>query len=165
MNGGAESEDFVKNLHRFATTIEYPNDVRLCWMWRGDANEGGYGRFWYKGKKYPAHRVMMCLLTGQPHPEGKVIDHMCSVTGCVNPFHLRFLTPLQNMRVSRVVSGRKTRGSLNGQSKLTEQDIKNIRREYASGAVTQRELATKYGTSQALISLIFKGKKWGYIGP
>lgn len=31
-----------------------------------------------------------------PIPEGKVIDHLCSVRNCVNPYHLELVTPQQN---------------------------------------------------------------------
>lgn len=71
-----------------------------CWLWTGHVNDGGYGRFartvsdcatvWQT-----AHRLSWELHRG-PIPDGLHIDHMCRVRSCVNPDHLRVVTPRQN---------------------------------------------------------------------
>ena len=52
------------------------------------------------------------------------------------------------------------KGENNGQSKLTERDVLNIRAEKS----THREIGDKYGVSTATITLIKRGKLWGHIG-
>lgn len=67
-----------------------------CWLWTGGAR-GGYGTFTEgdKGKTHLVHRFSYELLVG-PIPDCLVIDHMCRVTLCVNPAHLRPVTRKQN---------------------------------------------------------------------
>lgn len=45
-------------------------------------------------------------------------------------------------------------------AKLTEQDVRDIRRRYATGKVTQEELALDYGMSQACINDLILRKSW-----
>jgi len=67
-----------------------------CWLWTG-ANDGRYGHFWESKDKSPmAHRYSYEQMFG-PIPEGAQIDHLCHQTLCVNPAHLRQVTPKQNM--------------------------------------------------------------------
>lgn len=59
-----------------------------CWFWAGSGTNGrGYGRTYFQGKNWQAHRAYYELLVG-PIPEGLELDHKCRVTFCVNPEHL-----------------------------------------------------------------------------
>lgn len=50
--------------------------------------------------------------------------------------------------------------------KLTDDQILAIREAYASGSVTQTDLAAEYGITQSRVSLIVNGKAWAHIsGP
>lgn len=66
-----------------------------CWPWRGSVNRLGYGQFhvWNNGNPFGlrAHRVAYFFFVG-PIPEGKVLDHLCRNTSCVNPHHLEPVT-------------------------------------------------------------------------
>lgn len=81
----------------FLPKIEFHPDG--CWLWRGQKNAKGYGKFsaWispgYKG--WIAHRLSYQLFIG-PIPEGMTLDHECDVKACVNPLHLRPMTALEN---------------------------------------------------------------------
>lgn len=66
-----------------------------CWLWLGGLTSCGYGAFAPVNKGEKAHRWAWMLYRG-PIPEGMVIDHMCRVRSCVNPDHLRVVTPTQN---------------------------------------------------------------------
>lgn len=65
-----------------------------CWNWEG-GGRGGYGIFTSDTKTHLAHRLAYELLVG-PIPDGKVLDHKCRNTLCVNPAHLRPVTRKQN---------------------------------------------------------------------
>jgi hypothetical protein len=67
-----------------------------CWTWTA-AILGGYGVFSerFRGKQHKAHRLAYELTVG-PIPDGKVLDHKCHNTLCVNPAHLRPVTIKQN---------------------------------------------------------------------
>lgn len=62
-----------------------------CWIWVGRLNRNGYGRICLGGREPMAHRVSYELHVG-PIPDGLVLDHLCRVRCCVNPFHLEPVT-------------------------------------------------------------------------
>lgn len=55
------------------------------------------------------------------------------------------------------------RGTSHPLAKLTDEDVRSIRDEYASGGVSQRALASKYFVNQALVSRIILRKSWPHI--
>jgi hypothetical protein len=65
----------------------YRVDDRGCWIWTGAVHKTGYGQIKWNGKSTVAHRVVYTLIKGEI-PEGKILDHLCSVKLCVNPDHL-----------------------------------------------------------------------------
>jgi len=54
-------------------------------------------------------------------------------------------------------------GEGNGASKLTDPDVIDIRKRYATGRVTQKALAEEYAVTQQLISLIVNRKMWKHL--
>lgn len=85
-----------------------------CHVWTG-ATTGHpthpYGAFRLgSGSNYPAHRVAWVLEHHSDIPKGLVIDHLCSLTLCVNPNHLRLIKQGQN-----VIDSRLERDPLSGQ--------------------------------------------------
>lgn len=53
------------------------------------------------------------------------------------------------------------KGELNGQAKLTANQVGSIIADWQSGRFLQREIAAKYGVGQPVISRIVRGKRWG----
>lgn len=69
-----------------------------CWQWIASKNPKGYGYFSMpaiKRSPFLAHRVSFIIANGQIN-DGMMIDHMCRNRGCVNPKHLRQVTPEVN---------------------------------------------------------------------
>lgn len=82
-------------LDRFVTKIEVDGD---CWLWTGATDgDGRYGSFADGGKSWRAHRWAFVHLAGQTIPDGKVLDHLCRRTLCVNPDHLEVVTQRENI--------------------------------------------------------------------
>lgn len=99
-HGGAlalkqRARDPGKAFLRFQTKLTVLPDG--CWQWRGHRIRGGYGTFWWNGRKIPAHRFAYEILMG-PIPEGLEIDHLCRNRSCVNPQHLELVTSSENKR-------------------------------------------------------------------
>lgn len=68
-----------------------------CWEWDGAHNGDGYAVF-QGGASSPnrmAHRIIYGYYHG-PIPDELHVDHMCGNTGCVNPDHLRAVSPKHN---------------------------------------------------------------------
>lgn len=66
-----------------------------CWEWQGTVQPDGYGVMKWNGKKRMAHRISYELY-GREVPDGMQLDHKCHNRKCVNPEHLREVTPKQN---------------------------------------------------------------------
>jgi hypothetical protein len=71
-----------------------------CWLFEGYIDRRGYGRIWLNGKPDTPHRVAYRETKGAI-PDGLTIDHICFVTNCVNPAHLRTMTHLENSKRQR----------------------------------------------------------------
>jgi hypothetical protein len=92
-------------------------------------------------------------------PEGYVIRHKCDVRRCINPEHLIAGTHAQNVR-DRVERKRSAIGERNGRSKLTEQQVKEIK--YIK-SLNNTILAYIYGVDRRVIRDIKTGRKWRHI--
>lgn len=60
--------------------------------WNFGKSTRGYGKFSINGKSFLAHRFSFSIFNGEIKP-GFFIDHICKNTRCVNPEHLRQVTP------------------------------------------------------------------------
>ena len=69
--------------------------MKCCIEWEGKRSSEGYGRLCIRGKKLYAHRAVYEAVHG-PIPAGMWIDHICRNRMCINPEHLRIVTPKQN---------------------------------------------------------------------
>lgn len=71
-----------------------------CWIWTEYSPNGRYGAIRWHGVRVLAHVLAWRLYRGQM-PRGKVLDHTCRNTFCVNPDHLEPITQLLNTRRSK----------------------------------------------------------------
>lgn len=152
--------------HRFWNKVNKMNSTE-CWNWNAALNKNGYGWFAFNtktGSTY-AHRVA-ALLSG-------IIDsidcklhvlHSCDNPKCCNPDHLFAGTNFDNVkdRVSkdRTVSPQLW-GDQNGASKLTNDQIKEIRIQYKDCGLSQSKIAAMFGVKQPQISRIVNGQRCG----
>jgi hypothetical protein len=78
----------------------------------------------------------------------------------VNPHHLRWATPTENM-ADMLDHGTRPRGEAHYRSKLTDDAVRQIR----ASTEEQSILARRYGVSQPLISNIRSGAGWKHVTP
>ncbi len=83
-----------------------------CWLWTGGRNHDGYGKFWYKGKNWIAHRFSWLLHFGSI-PSGMDVLHRCDTPACTNPAHLFLGTRVDNV-IDRDRKGRAASGDRHG---------------------------------------------------
>jgi hypothetical protein len=136
-----------------------PPDENGCYLWTAYTDQDGYGRFKYLGRTVKAHRYAAGMLDWPPEI---VTRHLCNVPACVNPEHLTFGSHADNMR-DKVEAGRQAKGTDVFQSKLTEEQVIEIRSRYADGGVTHRSLAAEYGVARSLISYIVRREIWAHL--
>lgn len=132
-----------------------------CWLWTGARFDSGYGSFSIKRKGCRAHRVSWELSFG-PIPDGKLVLHRCDNPPCVNPSHLFLGTGADNS-ADMVQKNRHLYGERNHNAKLTEAFVLEIRRDYASGATTFRDLAKHYGVHESIVADAVQGKTWKHV--
>ncbi len=78
-------------------------------MWTASQGTGGYGQFGVRaGKVVRSHRFAYRELRGKI-PEELVIDHLCRVRHCVNPWHLELVTTRENILRGEGASARNAR--------------------------------------------------------
>jgi hypothetical protein len=129
-----------------------------CTLWQGWRNASGYGCVSYRGRTYGAHRLAYALAHGTV-PAGACVLHRCDTPACVNDGHLYAGTQAENNR-DRMAKHRSATGERSGRSKLTAQDVADMRRDYAGGAIVLRDLAKRYGVDKSTAALAVTGATW-----
>lgn len=132
-----------------------------CVLWLAYRNAGGYGRTSANGRLMLAHRAAYELRHG-PIPAGLDACHRCDTPACINPDHLFLGTDRENVR-DREKKGRghDRRGRHNGQSKLTEGQVRLIRS--AGRSCREVDLAERFGVGPTTIGKIRRGESWGHV--
>lgn len=133
-----------------------------CWGWNASLDRYGYGQFpaARELRISKAHRASWIIHSG-PIPEGMSVLHKCDNRECTNPDHLFLGKPIENSR-DMVYKGRQTKGVKNGAAKLTEDDVREIRKLSLEGVGTMF-LSRKYGVSRDTIWRAKTKRKWKHI--
>lgn len=120
--------------------------------------------------RYRLHRLIYC----QAHNlklediKGQLVRHICDNPRCINPEHLQIGTYQDNSR-DMVERGRSLVGSRHPKSKLTEEQVADVRRRYVRGHKSHNQgnahlLAAEFGVSREMITRICRGDSWGHCG-
>lgn len=154
-----------KVLTRFWRKVD-KSDENGCWLWRASSGASGYGQFCLGGTMVGAHRVSFEIHNGSI-PDGLHVLHRCDVPTCVSPMHLFLGTHRENI-ADRHAKGRtskahRNQGESHGLAKLGESQVSEIRRLYAHGDLTQREIAEMFGVTQSLVSHVVNGRLWRHV--
>lgn len=163
--------------------------TETCWLWRGYTNEAGYGIIIEKNKhRRLTHRFSWELHNG-PIPGGLCVLHRCDTPACVNPAHLflgthsdnhadmvnkgrhqhgdghyRRLDPSRGLygdaNPSRQHPERLAHGENHVNARLTWEQVRSIRREYAAGGTSLRRLAEDHGVAISTVHHVVRGRIW-----
>lgn len=132
-----------------------------CWLWTA-AKTHGYGAFWHLGKTHRVHRLSFAALVG-PIPDGLCVLHRCDVPACVNPAHLFTGTHQDNMDDKRM-KGRQVRGEACKNAKLSEGDVREIRRALADGCA-MGDVALSFGVKRTTVRAVREERSWAHVSP
>lgn len=114
-------------------------------------------------REFKVHKLVAEAFLG-PRPPQHDINHKDGnkLNNCVD--NLEYMWPDDNLK--HLIENRlHCHGETHGSAKLTEEDVKEIRRLYYSGQYTQRELAEKYGITLGTINPMIKYRTWKHVMP
>ena len=134
-----------------------------CWIWSGATESRfGYGKFRLNGRSINSHRAAWELFVGAI-PNGMFVCHKCDVPACVNPSHL-FIGSSDDNNKDRAAKGRTVspRGVLNHHAKLSEDDVRAIRKLRSHG-MTGTEIAEQFPVHHCAVYDILNNKTWRHV--
>jgi len=147
-----------------------------CILWDKAVSNTGYGQKWYQGRMIGAHRYVYIKTFGSI-PNGLMVLHRCDVKRCVNPEHLYLGTVKDNAKDAiergQIATGTRhgaytkphsrRRGTKNPNSKLTTEQIEEIRALFKPKHWTLQQAASRYGVSISTISRVVRGDSYQLI--
>jgi hypothetical protein len=182
-----------KNLSRFWSKVDKSGGDDACWTWTASCNQHGYGRIKWRNKLVQSHRLAWQLKHGDipeglfvchhcDNPKCCNPKHLFLGTNKDNQadmhrkgrgirarglFNGSYTHPERRARGerhwSRLYPDKMPKGERNSQAKLTDDDVRRIRTLYASGGITQRQLAVQFGVDQQVIWAIVNRKRWSHV--
>ncbi|PVU81347.1 HNH endonuclease (plasmid) [Cellulomonas sp. WB94] len=126
-------------------------DANGCLVWQAGRISTGYGKLNWNGHQMTAHRAAWESVNG-PIPEGMFVRHKCDNRPCCNPDHLELGLHADNMR-DMTDRGRQATGARLPQTRLTDDEVREIRRAVAGGEL-QRVVAARFGVTQGYVSTL-----------
>lgn len=139
-------------------------DPSGCIVWTGSLNSDGYGQI--KAERSRALKLathVSWFLKYGVWPNGSLM-HSCDRPACVKPSHLSKGTQKQNME-DKVKKGRQLKGEQIEQSKLTEDQVREIRRLCVETSLTYKEIGKIYGLTHVNIWMVHKRRAWEWLDP
>jgi hypothetical protein len=129
-----------------------------CWEWISHLDrQKKYGIFNYQARHWRAHRLSYWFHKGEFNLD-LYVCHTCDNPLCVNPDHL-FLGTTQDNTSDRVKKDRSAKGEKNGDSRLTDDQVKSIK----SSLESVTELSKKYKVSRTTVYKIKNRQSWQHI--
>lgn len=134
-------------------------DDNWCWIYKGGKDYDGYGIMSINNKSQKAHRIFWEFFKG-PVTEGLQVLHTCDNPSCVKPDHLFLGTNKDNMH-DKIKKGRdRVRGEENVRSKVTKEQVLEIRRLCTLPGLDFEDIAERFGIGTANVKSIFYRKTW-----
>lgn len=119
-----------------------------CHEFRSTIQKDGYGRFHFKGRQAPAHRVAYQLYVGEI-PAGMMVCHKCDNRCCVNPEHFFLGDAKDNVRDMHAKGRAVTRRT------VSDVQVKKTLALRSQG-LSQARIAEELGMDQANVSRVLR---------
>lgn len=117
-------------------------------------NSKGYATFFREGKVRKIHRYLYEKVNGKLNKD-LCVRHLCNNRGCINPEHLMKGTNYENVQ-DRINFGVCPIGEINGKSKYSFKDVKNI--FLAQG--NAKEIGKRFNMNPKYVYKIKSGERW-----
>jgi hypothetical protein len=172
-------ERFWSKVNFLGPTQAHVPGIGNCWEWSGSRWQSGYGVFWVTARRRQrAHRFAWTLTYGAIQPETPFVLHRCDNPLCVRPSHLFVGTHADNV-ADKITKNRQNaargddhysrkrpesvaRGEQSGRAKLTEDQVRAIRRRVSEGE-GQGAVARTFGVCLATVNDIVNRVYWKHV--
>lgn len=160
------------NKEKFWSKVAITANDKLCWNWQAGKTDDGYGHYYLGYRQLRANRAAYILYYGI-EPNDKIVCHKCDNPACVNPHHL-FLGTYKENSEDMVSKGRSAKGEKHGSvtkkgqyklpnTKLTAEQVIEMRELHLKEGIGARRLARKYGVCASNCSSILSRKTWVHV--
>ena len=134
-----------------------------CYLWTAAVNKNGYGKFASNGGWILAHRYAYERENGKI-PEGLIVCHSCDNPSCVNVNHMFLGTHADNNKDrDQKNRNRQLCGEDHGRSKLTIDQVRELRELVKNGALSAYAASKKFGINHKTSRNIVEGKLWKHV--
>ena len=134
-----------------------------CWEYQGCIERKGYGTAKIQldgvAGNYRVHRLAY-FHRHKVDPKHLLVCHHCDNPSCINPDHLYIGTDADNKR--DVVERGRQKGSSNNFSRLTEENVIDIKKRIAKKE-KYVSIAESYGVKYGAIADIAVGRNWKHV--
>lgn len=149
---------------RFLMETALSHEGPDCIVWPFARRRRGrmqYGRVYYEGKTWNAHRLVCFLKNGPPPSIKHMALHKCGNghLACVSPGCVYWGIRVDNVR-DAMRHGTVPKGETHHGAKLTEAAVLSLR---ACASMTRKELAVVYGVTPGTITAIRNGRSWSWL--
>lgn len=157
------AQRFWNKVNKDGPIPPHRSDLGKCWVWTACRAPGDYGCFAVNSRMRLANRVAWELTYG-PVPDAKCVLHKCDYPPCCNPKHLFVGTRPDNSRDMMLKGRHKAlRGSEKPGTKLTEEDVREIRRLYEPYVTTAAMLAKRFGVALGTMKSAISQQCWKHV--
>ena len=140
-----------------------------CWNWNGALRYSKGIKKWPYGivaiKKLKtsvgAHRISYEVFIGAI-PSKHFVCHKCDNTKCINPDHLFTGTQFENLQ-DAISKNRIQRGEGRYNAVVTEEIVRQIRKDYIPFKFGYIKVAKKYGIKTRVVQKIIEGETWKHV--
>lgn len=116
-----------------------------------------------KIKQLAAHRLVLLAFVG-PCPNGLCVNHKDGNRENNRWDNLEYATNSENMIHAHIMLGASpAKGEDHVRAVVSRGDVREMRRLYASGNYTQKELGNRYGIGRQAVGKIVNGRRWKHV--
>jgi hypothetical protein len=129
-----------------------------CMEWQGGVNKEGYAACAPYGlfSSQLLHREVFALTKGE---RPSVVMHACDNQICINPKHLFAGSPEANL-IDKLLKNRQAQGEKNGNAKLTQTQVAQIRRMRSEHLCTYKQIQNRFDISRATVWRVLSKTNW-----
>jgi hypothetical protein len=133
-----------------------------CWVWRGARNKQGYGIVKFRKRFYRVHRLFFSVFKGFDIDSDLFVNHYCNNTSCVNPDHLTAKNQEDNMKYASNLD-RTQRGERSPASKLTQSEVRKIRKLAGENELSKQKIGDMFGISRRHVYYLMNHERWKHL--